>query len=228
MDTFHRSQWRDRAGISPASCMVAFRAYGGGLGLSTIALAMIATRMTLVSHAPTLAARSSAFPLDEPIDESATRKMLARSRGFDRGDRVWISPAVRAGQTATLLGLSGTVEPALRDSDYGRWAGRTLEDVQASEPQAVTTWLADPAAAPHGGESVIDLLRRVGSWLDDRRRDPGHAIVVTHAAIVRAAIVHALQAAPQSFWRIDIEPLSRTLLTASHNQWRLRALEPIE
>jgi broad specificity phosphatase PhoE len=38
------------------------------------------------------------------------------------------------------------------------------------------------------------------------------SIVVTDPAIIRAAIVHAIEATPQSFWRIDIAPLSITRL----------------
>jgi len=48
---------------------------------------------------------------------------------------------------------------------------------------------------------------------------------VTHAAVIRAAIIHAIHATPESFWRIDVPPLSRTSLSASNAGWRLRALE---
>jgi hypothetical protein len=42
--------------------------------------------------------------------------------------------------------------------------------------------------------------------------------------VIRAAIVHAIEAGPRSFWRIDIAPLSQTLLTHSHDRWRLRGI----
>jgi hypothetical protein len=50
---------------------------------------------------------------------------------------------------------------------------------------------------------------------------------VAPPAVIRAAIVHAIAGTPQSFWRIDIAPLSRTMLTRSNDQWRLRAVTPI-
>jgi broad specificity phosphatase PhoE len=68
-----------------------------------------------------------------------------------------MSPALRASQTADALKLDATVEPMLRDCDYGRWTGRALDEVQAQEPEAVTEWLRNPMAAPHGGESVLAL-----------------------------------------------------------------------
>jgi hypothetical protein len=42
--------------------------------------------------------------------------------------------------------------------------------------------------------------------------------------VIKAAIVHAIKATPESFWRIDIAPLSRTVLSGTADDWRLRAL----
>jgi hypothetical protein len=91
-------------------------------------------------------------------------------------------------QTAEALHLVAVVEPRLRDCDYGRWSGLRFADLQAREPDAIGAWMAEPGLAPHGGESVLDLLQRVGRWLAERSCERGHAIVVTHPAIIRAAI----------------------------------------
>jgi broad specificity phosphatase PhoE len=44
---------------------------------------------------------------------------------------------------------------------------------------------------------------------------------VTHASIIRAAVVHAIEAGPQSLWRIDIAPLSITRLSGTNGRWNL-------
>ena len=85
--------------------------------------------------------------------------------------------------------------------------------------------------APHGGESLLDLLARIGSWLDHLQRQPAptasvRIIAVTHPAVLRAAIVHALDAAPSAFWRIDAPPLTRVRLSGHAGRWNLRAMEP--
>jgi len=64
-------------------------------------------------------------------------------------------------------------------------------------------------------------MRRVADWLDDEIAVSGQSIVVTHATIIRAAIIHAIQAAPASFWRIDIAPLSITRLSSMNGRWNL-------
>ena len=47
------------------------------------------------------------------------------------------------------------MEPRLADLDCGRWRGETLDSIQ---PEELEVWLTDPGQAPHGGESIVDLL----------------------------------------------------------------------
>lgn len=67
---------------------------------------------------------------------------------------------------------------------------------------------------------MIALCARVAAWLDSFQED-GHFVVVTHPFVIRAAILHALQAGPASFNAIDIEPLSVVDLRRN-GHWRLR------
>lgn len=179
------------------------------------------TRITLICHAATRATRSAAFPLDEPLEQpvsvSATVGSLART------DRSWTSPALCARQTAAALEVAAAADPDLRDCDYGRWAGRPLHEVGAEEPDAIAMWLADVNAAPHGGELITDVRQRIAAWLDRRIGENGHGVAVTHAAVIRCAILHAIGAPAQSFWHIDIGPLSMTELRHDGSRWRWRA-----
>jgi broad specificity phosphatase PhoE len=111
----------------------------------------------------------------------------------------------------------------LRDCDYGDWRGSSFDKVSARDPVAVSKWLSDPAATPHGGESLLSLIERVGEWLEGESAMNRRSIVVTHPTIIRAAIVHAIEAPPKSFWRIDIAPLSITRLSGTGGRWSLMA-----
>lgn len=181
------------------------------------------TALTLVCHASTEATTDARFPADEPLDERGAALAAAAAGVFARVDEVWCGPARRCVETATAMGRSAVVEPALRECDFNRWRGRALADVQADEPGALTRWLTDPAAAPHGGESIADLLARVGKWLDARCSGPVRAAAVTHPSVIRAAIIHAIHARPESFWRIDVPPLSCTVLRGHEGSWTLRS-----
>jgi broad specificity phosphatase PhoE len=96
-------------------------------------------------------------------------------------------------------------------------------DVQAEDPDAVAAWTTDPAVAPHGGESIVDLIARVSKWLAGRAGHGGRTVAVTHASVIRAAIVIALEAPAESFWRIDIAPLEHTVLHERNARWTLRS-----
>jgi broad specificity phosphatase PhoE len=184
----------------------------------------MSVRLTLICHAATAATREAAFPADEPLDAQGQAAAAARAPGLRRVDAAWTSPAPRARQTATALGLAATVDDRLRDMDMGRWAGRLLADVERAEPSAMALWTGDAAAAPHGGESVVDVIARVGGWLDAMGHATGKVVAVTHPAIVRACVVVALGARPGAFWRIDIAPLGGAEFQGRAGAWTLRSL----
>jgi broad specificity phosphatase PhoE len=180
------------------------------------------TRLSLISHAATPALRRAAFPLDEPLDQQEIAKINALGWIAPKAQKILSAPEQRTQETAHALGLAATTIPELRDCDYGVWRGRELSELQAQDPEGVATWLADPAASPHSGESIANLVDRVGMWLDQQRED-GHTIAVTHPAVIRSAVVHILNAPLQSFWRIDIAPLSLTDLRFNGSVWTLRS-----
>lgn len=178
------------------------------------------TRLHFICHASTSAITRDAFPDDEPLDERGLRAAHALAADLPGTTSAVRGPSLRCAQTAEALGLDAHADPALDDCDLGRWRGRTLAEVHAAEPDAVRAWTSAPAAAPHGGESVLDVIARVGAWLEGL---PGERIVaVTHAAVVRAAVVHVLRAPASAFWRVDAEPLARVSLTGHEGRWRLR------
>jgi broad specificity phosphatase PhoE len=189
-------------------------------------------RVVLLCHAATGATRATAFAGDEPLDRSGLARAADLAGTTPRADQVRCAPSLRCRQTAEAIGLTAAPDPELAGCDFGAWTGRTLDDVLATTPDAVTAWLTDPTASPHGGESLSALLERVGRWLDGAgtavtdRGDPVRTLLaVTDPTVIRAAVVHAIDARPRSIWRIDVAPLSRTVLTGSAGRWSLRSLE---
>jgi broad specificity phosphatase PhoE len=182
----------------------------------------LATRLTLISHATTEAQRRAAFPLNEPLGDHEMGKISAYGWNAPHAQRTLSAPELRAQQTCQALGLSADVDSDLRDRDYGAWGGFALNDVASSKPEEVQLWLTDPEASPHGGESIVNLIDRVGLWLE-KQRVAGHTLVITHPAVIRAAIVCVLEASPSTFWRIDIAPLSISDLRWNERVWTLRS-----
>jgi broad specificity phosphatase PhoE len=179
-------------------------------------------RLLLVLHAATSATRSAAFPADEPIEPGADAEAAPLGRLAARAEvEVVASPALRCAQTAAAAGLAPRVEPLIAECDFGAWAGRSLAEVDAADPDAVAAWMGDPAAAPHGGESLLAFAARVGGWLDAQAASDGTTLAITHGGVVKAALVHALGAPLDAFWRLDAAPLAITELHAHDGRWTI-------
>lgn len=188
---------------------------------------MSGVRIFLVCHASTAAVRAARFAADEPIDELGVRQARAARADLPRVDRVFRAPSLRCRQSAEALGVTTTVDARLAGCDYGDWAGRSFDEVAASDPAGVAEWLTDPACARHGGEPLTEVLARVGSWLDHPDDPRSRAVLaVADAVAIRSAVVHALGVDPQAIWRVDVDPLSTTLLVGEPGRWNLRALRP--
>jgi broad specificity phosphatase PhoE len=159
-----------------------------------------------------------AFPVDEPLDERGRAAAAALAAALPRRCDVLCSPAVRCRQTAEAAGLRARLGVAPAECDFGRWAGLKLADVD------VGAWMLDADAAPHGGESLRVFAARVAAWVDDEAERDGAAVAITHGGVIKAAVVHALGAPLDAFWRIDAAPLSITELHGHDRRWTVTRL----
>ncbi|WP_406813843.1 histidine phosphatase family protein [Mycobacterium sp. M23085] len=176
-------------------------------------------RLTMLSHGMTDAVADGRFPADEPLNAIGRRQVEEADGVAGAAQRALCGPEQRARQTAELLGLQAQTEPRLADLDCGRWRGQALAALTPGELEA---WLSQPGAAPHGGESITDLIHRVARWLESLTANPLRTVAVTHPAVIRAAIVAALDVAPASFWRVDVQPVGRVVMHFRGGRWTLR------
>ncbi|NEB02359.1 histidine phosphatase family protein [Streptomyces sp. SID13726] len=183
-------------------------------------------RVTFVAAARSSSLLAERFEDDRPLDQAGWDTALAASRELlplAAAELRYCSPTPRSRATGDALGYSPLVQLALRDCDMGRWRGLTLGEAMAREPESVDAWLADPRATPHGGESLLTFVSRVGEWLDTRPvEDGGRVVAVAEPSVVRAALVYALKAPPSTYWNIDVRPLSATTVTGRAGRWNLR------
>jgi broad specificity phosphatase PhoE len=179
-------------------------------------------RLLLIRHAPTSATRSFRFPADEPIDDRGRAAAVTFGAALPqpRSAETVCSPLLRTRQTAEAAGLGGTrVVAELAECDFGTWAGRTLAEVSDADPDAVTAWITDPAASPHGGESLALFMARIGCWLDQQAELESEVLAMTHGGVIMACVVCALHAPIEAFWQIDVAPLSVTELGCHDGRW---------
>ncbi|MFI5975957.1 histidine phosphatase family protein [Streptomyces sp. NPDC051452] len=183
-------------------------------------------RVTFVAAARSSPLLAERFEDDRPLDPDGweeVRRVTGDLLPLAAAELRYCSPTPRSRSTGDALGYAPLVQVALRDCDMGRWRGLTLGEAMAREPDAVDAWLADPRATPHGGESLLAFISRVGGWLDTRPVEDGCRIVaVAEPSVIRAALVYTLNAPPTSYWNIDVRPLSTTTVSGRSGRWNLR------
>lgn len=179
------------------------------------------TRFLFVRHATcaqtddVLLGRSVDAPLDARGERQA--RALAERLRRERPRRIETSPRLRARQTAQAIaattGLVPCVRSALDEIDFGEWSGRRFDALDADPRWRLWNAERDVASTPAGAtiaEVQSRLLRLLGAL---SRRFPGATLVlVTHAEIVRSALLRALGAPAGDYRSIDVPPASTTTL----------------
>lgn len=153
------------------------------------------TRLCVVRHGETdwNAGRRLQGQIDVPL--SAVGHAQARATGnalmHEGFAAIYSSDLARARQTAEaaahLAHLPVQFLPGLRERHYGVFQGLTHDEAAARYPQAYARHRArDPRFAPDAGESLLDLVARLGSTFDAiMRRHAGAAVAIfTHGGVL--------------------------------------------
>lgn len=159
-------------------------------------------------HAGTAATHSPVVPADEP----AVGPLPDLSRWLGRSGSVVTSPARRC----AVAGAES--DPRLGPWDLGEWVGQPFDQLD------LAGWRADPGYDVHGGESLLALADRAAALLAGWHDHSGRLVAVTHAALIKALVVQALNAPLVAVWDIDVLPGSVTELHATPQGWRLTRL----
>jgi probable phosphoglycerate mutase len=175
-----------------------------------------ATITLLLRHGQTALSTERRFAglSDIELTETGVRQAkLAGERLAARGgvDVIVASPLRRTRQTAeeVAAATSARVEydDDLRETDFGDWEGLTFTEAQRRWPAEVAAWLADPAAAPPGGESFAAVAIRVQAARE--RLMAAHAretvLVVSHVTPIKTLLTEALLAPPAAMYRMHLD-----------------------
>ena len=180
----------------------------------------MAQRLLVIAHAATPATRALLFGGSGELLPGEIKRLNGRVASWMRG------PEMACEATAVRLGAAAEPIPELRECDFEAWSGKALAEIASEDAAGLESWLHDPSAAPHGGESFAELINRVGRVLDDYPWPDGRNVIVVTPLVARALLVHALGAGPEMIFHLDIAPLSRASLSRSNSAWRLSRLEP--
>ena len=146
---------------------------------------------------------------------------------------VFSSPLKRALQTAVPISASLGLEPVphdgLREINFGRVNGLTLQSFQACMPTVYARWRnrTDMSFRFPGGEERRSFFQRVGRALDDiiARCQDQSVVVVAHGGTLRAGLAHLLPDSMSDWWAYSLSNASLTHVLLSGDGARLLALD---
>lgn len=142
-----------------------------------------------------------------------------------------VTPLSRTRRTAESIFANGyprvdlTVEPGLIEQSLGEWQGLPHHELppKLAYP-AHAFWPLAGAEKPPGGESMAEVIDRVGAAME--RLAKTHAgrdvVIVSHGGAIRGAIGHALRIGADNALHIMVQNLSLTRLQRTPDGWRLQ------
>ena len=143
-----------------------------------------------------IATRDMDVPLSQTGEDQAEAlgRWIGAQPEDDRPTVLWVSPYVRALQTAEIalktagLDVPSVVDERLREREFGVLDGLTRRGIVAQFPDEAErrTRLGKFYHRPPGGESWSDVLLRLRASLDDIRRDceGARVLLVAHQVVV--------------------------------------------
>ncbi len=188
------------------------------------------TNILLIRHGHTEATELGLLYSDAKMP--LTTKGIAQSKAAAKlalnfkPDVIVTGSAVRVAQAAAPLaqttGLKPVVVKGFEEWHVGTWEGRTYLDIKKNDPKQYAQWSADPVNnAPPGGESIDDLVQRIGKSLRhlilNEEFNGKNIAMVTHSGIIRSIIVQALDMPVSNFWRIAVPTGSLSRVNFSKN-----------
>jgi len=148
---------------------------------------------------------------DDPLSADGWEQMRAATAGAAGCEVIVASPLRRcadfAAELAARLGVPLESETRFREIGFGAWEGLTVEQVAASEPQALERFWRDPAQhTPPGGESLAAFEIRVAAgWGDLLSRHAGKKILlVCHGGVIRLILAQVLGMPCSHLFRLNV------------------------
>ncbi|MEB3174890.1 MAG: histidine phosphatase family protein [Cyanobacteriota bacterium] len=156
----------------------------------------MAVKLYFLRHGETTSSQSGTYcgRVDIDLTDAGYQmaQQFAEAYQFLPWKAIFASPLNRTVATAQPLsekiGLKIQKRTGLKEIAYGKWEGKTPEEVNAEFHDDYVRWLADPGwNAPTGGEKGIDIARRSSEVLEEIEQtfDEGNILVVSHKATIR-------------------------------------------
>ena len=172
---------------------------------------------------------------DIPLSEKGRAQAAALGKRFEGipVDVVYSSPLQRAYDTARAIaepkGLPIRLVEGIKELDFGRWDGLTLEMLREQFGDSFMKYRTEPFHYPMEGEGTLNRAKlRVGAALEEIKEEYRHTdktvVVVAHGGILKLAIFYLLDMSSRFYRCIELDNTSLTILDIEEDRSILRVL----
>lgn len=141
-----------------------------------------------------------------------------------RIERIVSSPLLRCTATAQFVSeridVPVEIDERLIEIGHGDWEGRLRDDIMRDEPQNWYLWKNKPTEITFSeGDSMLKVADRWRSFASELPRVP--TLIVSHDAVVRAAICIAENRSLDEMWKVPMENAAYARFDATPQGWKL-------
>ncbi len=170
--------------------------------LKSQGMEIILIRHTSVAVSKSVCYGRSNVGLADTFD--AEKEILLGKLGLTANPVVYSSPASRCIRLSESISPAYRTDDRLRELDFGRWEMLPWTEIPESE---LNPWMSDFVNAnPPGGENFVTLHNRTENFLREiLRTNHSHAVVVTHAGVIRSLVCHCLGIPLENAFRLQVD-----------------------
>ncbi|MDR3524798.1 MAG: histidine phosphatase family protein [Acetobacteraceae bacterium] len=154
----------------------------------------------------------------------------ALARTLPQGAVWYVTPLSRTRRTAEAILEAGygpatlDVSPGLIEQNLGSYQGLPHAELPAQLAQPPHPfWPLSGCERPPGGESMQDVIARVGAEMEQlaARHDGHDVVIVSHGGAIRGAVAHALHIDADNVLHLSVQNISLTRMERLPEGWRV-------
>lgn len=160
-------------------------------------------RLYLLRHGETTFSMSRGFCGVLDVDLTDYGYKMAKAFADEYKSLTWeaiyCSPMKRTQATATPIseatGISLTLREGLKEADYGKWEGKSKDDVKHEFESDHYHWMTEPAwNPPTSGETAVEIRNRAMAVIAEieEKYTAGNVLVVSHKTTLRIVLCSLL------------------------------------
>lgn len=152
------------------------------------------TQIDIIRHGePEGGRRYRGSGVDDPLSQTGWQQMWNAMPDNAPWQQIISSPLLRCAEFSKALSESLNIPFSINDNlkeiGFGEWEGRTPDDIEANEGDALQAFLRDPVNnRPPGAEPLHEFAQRIADVYNDiaEKHRGQHVLVVGHAGVIRA------------------------------------------